>query len=59
MTVTYIFHSCYLLEFDGFSLIFDFYKDEKRGDGRFWINDYLLQNQMIYTSSAHIRTRSF
>ena len=54
MTVTYIFHSCYLLEFDGFSIVFDFYKDEKRDDGHFWINDYLLEKpDDLYVFCTH------
>lgn len=54
MTVTYIFHSCYLLEFDGFSIVFDFYKDEKRDDGLFWISDYLLEKpEDLYVFCTH------
>lgn len=60
MTVTYIFHSCYLLEFDGFSLIFDFYKDEVRDDGRFWINDYLLEKpDDLYVFCTHSHSDHF
>lgn len=60
MTVTYIFHSCYLLEFDGFSIIFDFYKDEKRDDGRFWVNDYLLEKtDDLYVFCTHSHSDHF
>jgi L-ascorbate metabolism protein UlaG (beta-lactamase superfamily) len=56
MTVTYIFHSCYLLEFDGFSILFDFYKDGKRDDGTFWVSDYLLgkpDDLYVFCSHSH------
>ena len=33
MRVTYIYHSCYLIEFGSFSVIFDYYKDAIREDG--------------------------
>lgn len=60
MTVTYIFHSCYLLEFDDFSIIFDFYKDGKRDDGRFWINDYLLgKKEDLYVFCSHSHSDHF
>ncbi len=60
MTVTYIFHSCYLLEFDGFSIVFDFYKDEKRDDGRFWISDYLLEKpEDLYVFCTHSHSDHF
>lgn len=60
MTVTYIFHSCYLLEFDGFSILFDFYKDVKRDDGRYWITDYLLgKEDDLYVFCTHSHSDHF
>jgi len=57
MTVTYIFHSCYLLELTDCSLLFDFYKDVPRGDGSAWVEDYLLakeQDLYVFTSHSHV-----
>lgn len=54
MKVTYIYHSCYLLEFDGFSVLFDYYKDVKRDDGTYWINDYLINKEEdLYVLCTH------
>lgn len=54
MKVTYIYHSCYLLEFEEFSLLFDFYEDSKRDDGSYWVQDYLLSKpQQLYVFSTH------
>ncbi len=54
MTVTYIYHSCYLLEYESFSLLFDFYKDVQRDDGSYWIKDYLLSKpQDLYVFCTH------
>lgn len=60
MTITYIYHSCYLLEFDDFSVIFDFYKDAKRDDGRFWVKDYLLEKKgSLYVFCTHSHSDHF
>lgn len=54
MTVTYIFHSCYVMEFDSFSLIVDFYRDAKREDGSYWVGDYLLNKPTpLYVLCTH------
>lgn len=60
MTITYIYHSCYLLEFDEFSVIFDFYKDAKKDDGRFWVKDYLLEKEDdLYVFCTHSHSDHF
>lgn len=60
MTITYIYHSCYLLEFDGFSVILDFYKDAKKDDGRFWVKDYLLEKKEdLYVFCTHSHSDHF
>ncbi|NLI99541.1 MAG: MBL fold metallo-hydrolase [Bacteroidales bacterium] len=60
MTITYIYHSCYLLEFDEFSVLIDFYKDTKREDGRKWIAEYLLQKEEdLYVLCTHSHTDHF
>ncbi len=56
MRVTYIYHSCYLLEFEGFSLLFDFYEDAKKEDGTLWVNDYLLnkpEDLYVFVTHSH------
>ena len=60
MTITYIFHSCYVIEFEEFSLIFDYFKDITKPDGTYWINDYLLgKNTPLYVLSTHSHTDHF
>ena len=54
MTITYIYHSCYLIEFDEFSVLFDFYQDVEREDGTKWIADYLLHKEEdLYVFCTH------
>ncbi len=54
MTITYIYHSCYLIEFEGFSILFDFYSDTRRKDGSWWVDDYLLgKADDLYVLCSH------
>lgn len=60
MRVTYIYHSCYLLEFDDFSVLFDYYKDVEREDGTLWIEDYLLnKKEDLYVMVTHSHADHF
>ncbi len=60
MTITYIFHSCYVIEFEEFSLIFDYFKDVTKPDGSYWIKDYLLEKDTpLYVFSTHSHTDHF
>ena len=60
MTVTYIYHSCYLIEFDEFSVLFDFYEDSLREDGTYWIADYLLNKEEdLYVFCSHSHSDHF
>jgi len=60
MTITYIYHSCYLIEFSEFSVIFDFYKDTVRDDGSAWVNDYLLgKEEDLYVLYTHSHSDHF
>lgn len=60
MKVTYIYHSCYLIEFDNFSVLIDFYKDSFREDGAWWISDYLLaKEQDLYVLCTHSHSDHF
>lgn len=60
MRVTYIYHSCYLIEFGSFSVIFDYYKDAIREDGTAWVNDYLLgKEEDLYVLCTHSHSDHF
>lgn len=60
MKITYIYHSCYLIEFDGFSVIFDFYKDTPRENGTNWVKDYLLgKSADLYVLCTHSHSDHF
>ncbi|MBK5195992.1 MAG: MBL fold metallo-hydrolase [Proteiniphilum sp.] len=60
MTITYIYHSCYLIEFGEFSVIIDFYKDTVRNDGTAWVNDYLLgKEEDLYVLCTHSHSDHF
>lgn len=60
MTITYIYHSCYLIEFEEFSLLFDFYQDVPRNDGTNWITDYLLKKEEdLYVFCSHSHSDHF
>lgn len=60
MTITYIYHSCYIIEFDGFSVLFDFFKDALREDGSYWIRDYLLgKEEDLYILCTHSHSDHF
>ncbi len=58
--VTYIFHSCYVIEFERFSVVFDFYKDIPTGTDSYWMRDYLLNKQQdLYVLSTHSHADHF
>lgn len=60
MTITYIYHSCYLIEFEEFSILFDYYQDVPRNDGAFWIADYLLnKDEDLYVFCSHSHSDHF
>ena len=60
MTITYIYHSCYLIEFQELSLLFDFYKDVPRSDGSCWVTDYLLKKEEdLYVFCSHSHSDHF
>lgn len=60
MTITYIYHSCYLIEFEELSLLFDFYQDVPRSDGTNWITDYLLKKEEdLYVFCSHSHSDHF
>lgn len=60
MTITYIYHSCYLIEFQELSLLFDFYKDVPRSDGSGWVTDYLLKKEEdLYVFCSHSHSDHF
>lgn len=60
MTITYIYHSCYLIEFEEYSVLIDYFKDAKREDGSLWIEDYLLNKEEdLYILCTHSHADHF
>ena len=63
MTVTYIYHSCCVIEFDAFSVIVDYYKDSFEDDNskkRGWVKDYLLnKEEPLYVLCTHSHADHF
>lgn len=60
MTITYIYHSCYLIEFEEISFLFDFYIDAPRTDGANWVTDYLLNKEEdLYVFCSHSHSDHF
>lgn len=54
MKITYIHHSCYAVEFERFSLLFDFYRDALLPDGSYWVKNHLLETeQHLYVFCSH------
>lgn len=52
MTLTYIYHSCFVVESENFSLIFDYYKDTRES----WVKNhlpYLNGNIYVFCSHSH------
>jgi len=59
MKLTYIYHSCFAIEADEFSVIIDFFKDTL-GDCRGYIHDKLLRKtQPLYVLSSHSHADHF
>ncbi len=54
MKIVYIFHSCYLIEFESFSVLIDYYSDSRRVNNQWWVNDYLLhKRKRLYVLCTH------
>ena len=60
MTITYIYHSCYLVEFEEYSMLFDFYEDAPRISNTNWVKDYLLsKDEDLYVFCTHSHADHF
>mgnify|MGYP001003482730 CR=1 FL=1 len=60
MRLTYIYHSCYLLEAEKCNLIFDFYKDSGDKPGSGIIHDRILADEKpLYVFSSHFHPDHF
>lgn len=60
MLLTYIYHSCYLLETDKCNLIFDFYKDSGDKPRSGIIHDRILSDEkLLYVFSSHFHPDHF
>jgi hypothetical protein len=61
MKFTYVYHSCYVLETDTCSVIFDFYKDSGELWNKGFIHDELLSDSSkpLYVLSSHVHPDHF
>lgn len=60
MILTYIYHSCYLLETDRVNLVFDFFKDSGDKPGSGIIHDRVLKDpKPLYVFSSHFHPDHF
>lgn len=54
MRITYIFHSCFAIECEGFSILIDYFKDSGKGPRCGYVHDTLLKNPgPLYILSSH------
>lgn len=61
MTITYIYHSCCVIEFNKFAIIIDYYKDaQEDGAETGWVRQHLLQNDKpLYVLCTHSHADHF
>lgn len=60
MQLTYIYHSCYLIEAEQFNLVFDFFKDSGDKPGVGIIHDRILKDKKpLYVLSSHFHPDHF
>jgi L-ascorbate metabolism protein UlaG (beta-lactamase superfamily) len=60
MKITYIYHSCFALEFNEFNAIIDYYEDTAKSQENGYIHSYLLrQPQKLYVLSSHSHADHF
>jgi L-ascorbate metabolism protein UlaG (beta-lactamase superfamily) len=54
LKLTYVYHSCYVIEADGFALIFDYYKDSGASPVKGYVHDELLHRPgPLYVLASH------
>ena len=54
MKLLYIYHSCYAIEGDGYTILIDFYKDQPEANGKFIVRDRILNRPgALYVLSTH------
>lgn len=60
MTLTYIYNSCYVMEYDKFAIIIDFYKDSTGFKDRGYVHDNLLKRVgKLYVLCSHSHADHF
>ncbi len=60
MKLTYIYHSCYVIETDDFSIIFDYYKDSGKSPLKGYVHDELLnKKERLYVFASHFHPDHF
>lgn len=60
MRLVYIYHSGFAIEGDGFSVLFDFYRDALLADGSQYVHDHLLKREgPLYVFASHFHPDHF
>lgn len=60
MRLIYVYHSCYVLEFDDFSVVVDYYKDSGESPLKGYVHDVLLcGDKRLYVLSSHFHPDHF
>ena len=60
MNLIYVYHSCYVIEADGFALIFDYYKDSGLSPREGYVHDRLLRREgRLYVLASHFNPDHF
>ena len=60
MRLVYIYHSGFAIEGDGFSVLFDFYRDALLADGSHYVHDHLLKREgPLYVFASHFHPDHF
>lgn len=60
MRLVYIYHSGFAIEGDGFSILFDFYRDALLADGSHYVHDHLLKREgPLYVFASHFHPDHF
>lgn len=60
MVLTYIYHSCYVIEAESFAIIFDYYKDSGKSPVKGYVHDELLKRKdRLYVFASHFHPDHF
>jgi L-ascorbate metabolism protein UlaG (beta-lactamase superfamily) len=60
MKLTYVYHSCYAIETEGFAVLFDYYKDSGASPFKGYVHDELLHRKgPLYVLASHFHPDHF